>query len=504
VNALRETIWVLGDQLSPLLGPLATADPSRARILFVESTAKIASRHWHLQRAHLVVSGMRHLADDLDQRGFHVDYRRADSLRGGLEAHRTEFGPTLVTAMEPASWDGLEMLKSAGVSTVRSTQFLTHPDEFASWAGERRSLKMEDFYRWQRRRLGYLMDGDEPAGGRWNFDHDNRQPPPKGAHDWPAPHHEPLDDIDRQVLADLSGDLALAGRLWGADPDGTWPTSRRAALAQLDHVVELVLPGFGPHEDAMLSTNWHLAHTLLSPALNLGMLHPREVCDAVERAYRAGTVPIASAEGVIRQIIGWREYVWGTYWLWMPGYRTANELDAHRPLPPLFTGSGTQMRCLSNTLEDVRAHGWTHHIQRLMLLGNLALLAGVEPQSLVGWMWESFVDGAEWVMLPNVLGMALHADGGRMATKPYAAGGAYIDKMSDYCKGCRYDRKQRTGPDACPFTTLYWAFLDRHRDRFLRNARMAQQVRAMERLNDLEAVRDRAGDVLRALDEGIL
>ena len=504
MNAPRETIWVLGDQLSPLLGPLATADPSRTRILFVESIAKIASRHWHLQRAHLVVSGMRHLADDLVQRGFDVDYRRADSLRSGLDAHRSEFGPTLVTAMEPASWDGLEMLRSAGVSTVRSTQFLTHPDEFASWAADRRSLKMEDFYRWQRRRLGYLMDGDEPAGGRWNFDHDNREPPPKGAHDWPTPHHEPLDDIDRQVLADLSGDPALAGRLWGADPDGTWPTSRRAALAQLDHVVEFVLPGFGPHEDAMLSTNWHLAHTLLSPALNLGMLHPREVCDAVERAYRSGAVPIASAEGVIRQIIGWREYVWGTYWLWMPGYRTSNELDAHRPLPPLFTGSGTQMRCLSHTLEDVRAHGWTHHIQRLMLLGNLGLLTGVEPQSLVGWMWESFVDGAEWVMLPNVLGMALHADGGRMATKPYAAGGAYIDKMSDYCKGCRYDRKQRTGPDACPFTTLYWAFLDRHRDRFLRNARMAQQVRAMERLNDLDAVRERAVDVLRALDDGIL
>jgi deoxyribodipyrimidine photolyase-related protein len=227
-----------------------------------------------------------------------------------------------------------------------------------------------------------------------------------------------------------------------------------------------------------------------------------EVCDAVERAYRSGAVPIASAEGVIRQIIGLREYVWGTSWLWMPGYRTANELDAHRPLPPLFTGSGTQMRCLSHTLEDVRAHGWTHHIQRLMLLGNLGLLAGVEPQSLVGWMWESFVDGAEWVMLPNVLGMALHADGGRMATKPYAAGGAYIDKMSDYCKGCRYDRKQRTGPDACPFTTLYWAFLDRHRPVLARNPRMALSLRNLDRRDDLPAIRTEAQAVGERLDMG--
>jgi deoxyribodipyrimidine photolyase-related protein len=254
----------------------------------------------------------------------------------------------------------------------------------------------------------------------------------------------------------------------------------------------------------MLVSSWHLAHSLLAQYLNIGLLHPKEVCDRVETAYRDGLVPIASAEGFLRQVIGWREYVWGLYWLWGPDYRQKNELDATRPLPPLFTGAPTQMRCVSTTLASLHDHGWVHHIQRLMILGNLALLAGVDPWAMTRWMWSGFVDGAEWVMLPNVIGMALHADGGMMATKPYAAGGAYIDRMSDYCKGCRYDRKKRTGPDACPFTTLYWDFLDRHTTRFERNHRIVQQVRAAGRLADIEDVRVRAQEVLRLLDEGAL
>jgi deoxyribodipyrimidine photolyase-related protein len=365
-------------------------------------------------------------------------------------------------------------------------------------------MVMEDFYRWQRRRLGYLMDGDEPAGGRWNFDADNREPPPRdGRTTWPAPLADPLDDLDREVLDDLA---ALPGvRLWGAPPDGVWATLRPRALQRLDHFVEHLLPRFGPHEDAMLTASWHLAHGLMAQYLNIGLLHPREVCDAVEAAYRAGRVPIASAEGFLRQVIGWREYVWGLYWLWGPDYAALNELGAERALPPAFTGRApTQMRCLATTLQTVHDHGWAHHIQRLMVLGNLALLAGVKPQELTEWMWAGFVDGAEWVMVPNVVGMALHADGGKMATKPYAAGGAYIDRMSDYCRGCRYDRTKRTGPDACPFTTLYWDFLARHEERFVRNPRVAQQVRAAQRLSDLPAVRERAAEVLGLLDAGEL
>jgi deoxyribodipyrimidine photolyase-related protein len=498
-----DTVWVLGDQLNRSLGALARAEPGRTRVLLVESTAKLRSLPWHRQRAHLVIAAMRRFAAELEAEGFEVDLRRAASLQAGFREHVAEFRPGAVRAMEPASWDGLELLGRLGVDVVRSDQFLCHRDDFAAWAGTRgaRSLKMEDFYRRQRRRLGYLMDGDEPAGGRWNFDHDNRRPPPADGGHWPEPLRSPLDDLDRAVLDDLE---ASCDGLWGDEPDGTWATSRAEALRRLDHAVEHVLPVFGPHEDAMLAGNWHLAHTLLSPYLNLGLLLPGEVCDAVEAAYRAGRVPIASAEGFIRQVIGWREYVWGVYWREMPQYRTVNALGAVRPLPPALTGGSTAMRCVEVTVGDVGRHGWAHHIQRLMVLGNLGLLAGIEPWALTRWMWSGFVDGAEWVMLPNVLGMATYADGGLMATKPYAAGGAYLDRMSDYCKGCRYDRRARTGPDACPFTTLYWDFLDRHRDRFARHPRMAQQVRAADKLNDLPAVRLRAAEVLDRLDDGTL
>ncbi len=264
------------------------------------------------------------------------------------------------------------------------------------------------------------------------------------------------------MLDDLPDDC------WGAEPDGTWATTRRAALARLRHFVDDVLPMFGPHEDAMVERSWHLAHSVLSPYLNIGLLLPGEVCDAVQDAYDEGRVPIASAEGFIRQVIGWREYVWGVYWLWMPEYRDRNELGADRPVPPAFTGeASTDMNCVRNCMTTLHDHAYNHHIQRLMVLGNLAMLHGVDPWEMTEWMWSSFIDGAEWVMLPNVIGMSQWADGGMMATKPYAAGGNYIDKMSDYCGSCRYDRKQRVGDDACPFTTLYWDFLARHHDRLV-------------------------------------
>ena len=313
---------------------------------------------------------------------------------------------------------------------------------------------------------------------------------------WPTPVRSRLDEVDRQVLDELPASAV------GSDPDGTWATTRRGALARLRHVIDKVLPIFGPHEDAMLAGEWSMAHTLLSPYLNIGLLYPDEVCDAAETAFRTGRIPIASAEGFIRQIIGWREYVWGTYWLWMPGYNGLNALEAERRLPPLFRGGGTEMRCVGETLQSVEDHGYAHHIQRLMVLGNLALLSGVAPNDMVDWMWASFVDGAEWVMLPNVIGMSLYADGGMMATKPYAAGGNYINKMSDYCSGCRFNPKKRTGADACPFTTLYWDFLDRNRGRLEGNHRMARQLHASNRLSDLEEVRERAAEVLDRLDAG--
>ena len=499
-----QTVWVLGDQLGRSLTALAAARPDTHRVLMVESRAKLVSKSWHVQRAHFVMSSMRHFADDLRSEGFTVDYRHAPSLSDGFRDHVTEFAPVAVTVTEPASFRGLALVRRLGCHVERSNQFLCHYDEFAAWASGRRSFKMEDFYRWQRTRLDYLMDGPRgertPVGGRWNFDAENRRPPPKdGVNHWPEPLVDELDDIDRAVLDDI------APHCHGAPPHGLWATTRAGALRRLDHFVTRLLPEFGPHEDAMTTASWHLAHSLLSPYLNIGLLTPAEVCDAVQSAFEGGAVPIESAEGFIRQVIGWREYVWGLYWLWMPEYADANALEARRPLPPVFSDpSRTKMRCVSATLTDVQDRAWAHHIQRLMVIGNLSLIAGLDPQQLTDWMWENFVDGAEWVMVPNVIGMSQFADGGRMATKPYASGGAYIDKMSDYCKGCHYDRKKRVGDDACPFTTLYWDFMARHESVFGRNPRVAQQVRAAFKLADLDAVRARATDVLDGLTRGVI
>ena len=499
-----QTIWVFGDQLNRRIGVLADADPDEHRILLVESLAKLASKRWHRQRAHFVIASMRRFAAELEDAGFDVDLRKADSLRAGFDAHVAEYSPAEVLATEPASWDGLRLLNDLGVIVTRSNQFLCHYDEFAEWAGDKKNIKMEDFYRWQRRRLEYLMTADgEPVGGRWNFDDDNREPPPKDdANPWTDPATSALDEVDQQVLDDLD---AAGVDTWGADPDGTWATTRRAALARLRHFVENELPRFGPHEDAMVERSWHLAHSVLSPYMNIGLLLPGEICDAVQEAFDRGDVPINSAEGFIRQVIGWREYVWGVYWKWMPSYRSANALGADRPVPPAFTGAAeTEMNCVRNCVSTLHDHAYNHHIQRLMVLGNLSLLHGVDPWAMTDWMWSHFIDGAEWVMLPNVIGMSQWADGGKMATKPYAAGGNYIDKMSDYCKPCRFDRKQRVGPDACPFTTLYWDFLARHHEQLVKNARIARQVRASERLSDLPAVRERAVEVRRMLDAGTL
>ena len=408
--------------------------------------------------------------------------------------------------MAPMSWDGERLLDRLDVKAEPNRQFICSYDEFASWAEGRKNLKMEDFYRRQRLRHGILVDDGEPVGGRWNYDDENREPPPRDGRDWPEITSFDLDDIDRAVLDDLEA-MAGAGEieLWGAAPSGLWPVTRDQALRRLEEFVTSGLAPFGPHEDAMLQGEWKLAHSVLASSLNLGLLHPAEVVDAARAAYREGRVPIAGAEGFIRQVMGWREYVWGLYWLWMPEYRDVNGLDATRPLPPVITGQAdTQMACVRQTLANLSANGWTHHIERLMILGNLFLITGVRPQEVVEWMWASFVDGAEWVMLPNVLGMALHADGGRMATKPYAAGGAYINRMSDHCRGCRFDPRKRTGDTACPYTTLYWDFLARNEDRLRGNHRLGNQLGGMRKLKDLDATRDRAAQVLELLDAGDL
>jgi deoxyribodipyrimidine photolyase-related protein len=489
------TIWVLGDQLNRRIGALAQADPKQDRILMVESRSMFEGRGFHRQRIHLVKTAMRRFAAQLTDIGFQVDYRQAPTLAEGLGQHRSTFVPSAVIATNPNSRRVRSLLASLEVELHDSNQFLCSEAEFAGWANGRDSLRLEDFYRWQRRRLGYLMDGAEPVGGRWNFDHDNREPPPEDP-PWPAPPCSRLDDLDADVLAEVPSDTP------GSAPVGWWATSRRAALARLNHFVQHTLPQFGTYEDAMVSTNWHMAHSLLSPYLNLGLILPEEVCDRVEEAYRSGSVPINSAEGVIRQIIGWREFVRGIYWLW-PDQGQENVLEHNRDLPPSWLGeAGTEMNCMSITLGGLESRAWVHHIQRLMVLSSFANLYGVQPDRVLAWMRERYIDGADWVMGPNVMGMGLWADGGRMSTKPYISGGAYINRMSDYCGDCRFDPGKRTGDDACPFTTLYWDFLDRHRDILESNARMARQYANLDRLSDIDDVRERAREVTDAIGEG--
>ena len=496
----KQTVWVMGDQLNRQIGALNEAHPETHRVLMIESHGKISSQRWHIQRAHFIVASMRRFADELRAEGFEVDYRFADTMRSGFKAHRSEFSPLRVVVAEPNSFTARSLVASLELEVVRSNQFLCHPDEYSEFMGTRKTIKMEDFYRWQRRRLNIMMDGNEPAGGQWNFDAENRLPPPKTGHDrWPTPRKYELDGLDQQVIADVSGNT------WGDVPMGVWATTRAEALERMNFFVSEILPMFGEHEDAMLKSNWHLAHSLLSPYLNNGLLLPGEVVAAAEAAYRNGSVPINSAEGFIRQIIGWREYIWNCYWRWMPDYAEMNSLDAQVEIPPMFMdSSATQMSCMKSVISHVEERSYAHHIERLMVLGNFALIAGINPQQLTQWMWHSFIDAAEWVMVPNVIGMSQYADGGMLATKPYASGGAYIDRMSDHCKGCAYDRKKRVGEDACPFTVLYWDFFLRHQVRFVKNPRVARQVRAAQQLADKNELQEVAVVMKKKLQEGTL
>jgi deoxyribodipyrimidine photolyase-related protein len=380
--------------------------------------------------------------------------------------------------------------------------FLTPRPLFAQWAGAQKSLVMENFYRAQRLRLNILMEGAEPLGGRWNYDADNRMPPPKGEHKWPPYLEHPRDEIDRQVLQEIA-DRKLP--VYGDAPDTTWGTTRAAALKQLDHFLNKAFSEFGAYEDAMTTQSWAVNHSLLSPYLNVGLLHAEEVVAAALKRFKMGDIPLAGAEGFIRQIIGWREYINGLYWFFGDLYRAENGLAAKRSLLPLFEDSSkTKMNCVSTNVRDIEARAWVHHIPRLMVLSNLALITGTSPQEFLDWMRRSFIDAADWVMVPNVIGMSLHADGGKLATKPYASGGSYISKMSNYCKSCPFDPKKRVGDDACPFTTLYWDFLARHRERFAKNHRMAQQLAGINRLSDLPQLQERAEEVLDLLSRGEL
>lgn len=475
--------WLFADQLGPHFRF------GREGVVLVESTAALGRRRYHRQKLHLLLSALRHRAAEL---GDSAVLLRTRTYAEALD----ELGET-VRVYEPTSRPAADLvqrlLDDGRVEAVDPTPGYTLPRaDFAQWAGGWRRLRLEDFYRFQRQRLDLLVDDGRPVGGRWSFDEDNREPPPKGRDhlDVPAPYRPREDDIDAQVRADLDrwerdGVVTTVGR----DGPRLFAATRREALAALERFVTERLPAFGPHEDAMLRGDWAMAHSLLSAPMNLGLLDPVEVAHRAVRAYEEGEAPLASVEGFVRQVVGWREYVWHLYWHFGPTYRRRNALAAHEPLPPWFDdldADAVDAACLHDVLAGVRDRGWVHHIPRLMVLGNWAAQRGYDPDELTEWFQTRFVDGYDWVMPPNVVGMSQHADGGAMATKPYVSGGAYLDRMSDYCGGCRYDPKLRVGEDACPFTAGYWAFLDRNAERLQGNPRLARPLQQRHRLTDLE------------------
>ena len=490
---MKRIIYIPFDHLHRKFGALKDADPKDDLIVLVESARMTTGRNWHKERLFFLISSARHFAKSLEDEGFKVEYVKAATTVAGLKIVQKNYLKLPIVCAEPSSFRQFEALKAHGVIFVENDFFLTPRALFHSWAKDQKNYLMENFYRKQRTRLNILMEGNEPVGGSWNFDKENRLPPPK-KYEGPKYLEHQRDEIDNQVSLEISH-----------EPTKTWATTRKGALAQLKNFIDNHFAEFGPLEDAMTTDNWALHHSVLSPYLNNGLLHPSEVIRAAVQAFNKGSIPIESAEGFIRQVIGWREYVNGMYWFLGPDYRENNQLNATRKLLPLFNDPNkTQMNCIKQTVTDIDDRAWVHHIPRLMLLSNLALITGTNPQEFLEWMREVFIDASEWVMVPNVIGMGVHADGGTMMTKPYAAGGAYISRMSNYCKPCAYDPKLRVGDKACPFTTLYWDFLDRHKEAFVKNHRMSQQIFGLNRLSDLPELKERAMDVLEGLEAGTI
>lgn len=500
------TVWILGDQLTPTHPALVGADRSDTVILMIESSERARQLRYHKQKLVLIFSAMRHFAEELRADGWRVDYRREQpDFAGAFADHVAEFRPARVKMMEPTEYGVADRLASvvgaAGIpfELLPTTLFLSDRAEFAKQARGKKTLLMEAFYRRMRRQTGILMQSDgEPVGGAWNFDKENRETPEPGHHFPPVPLFPP-DDVTREVMNWVAREFPDAfGEM---EPFG-WAVTRADARAVYDDFLEHRLDRFGPYEDAMVSGEYALYHSLVSPYLNLGLLDPLELAREAEAAYRAGKVRLNSAEGIVRQFIGWREFIYQLYWLKMPEFAEMNFFGDERRLPHYYWDGDTRMRCLRECVTQLRETGHTHHIQRLMVLGNFALIAGIRPQEVNEWFWLGYVDAFEWVTLPNVIGMTLYADGGFLATKPYAASAAYINKMSDYCRGCAYDAKKRHGTGACPFNSLYWDFLDRNREKLGTNQRMAMMYATWDRMTEAERSRTlaHAAEVLSGLE----
>lgn len=500
---------ILGDQLDPRH---PWFDRVRDDVVYVLMEVRQETDYvlHHAQKVLAIFAAMRDFARQLRADGHRVHYLAIDDpanrqrIPANLDTLLAEHQASAFEYQAPDEWRLDALLagyaRSLGVPArmADSAHFYTARDEADALFAGRKQWLMERFYRAMRVKHGVLMEGDAPAGGKWNFDADNRKA-------WPGTPPEPPEPPEVRPMHDhaaLWQTLAATGVPSFGVPQADafrWPLNRAEALAQLDAFLAHGLPHFGDYQDAMSTRAWRLFHSLLSFALNTKMLDPREVVAQAELVWRTGHAPLAAAEGFIRQILGWREYVRGVYWARMPGYADSNHFGHTLPLPQWFWTGETRMRCLAHAVGQSLEHAHAHHIQRLMVIGNFALLAGLDPQAVHRWYLGVYIDAFEWVELPNTLGMSQFADGGLLATKPYVSSAAYIDRMSDYCRGCAYDRRQRTGETACPFNALYWDFFDRHAASLGRNPRLGMVYRQLGKL-DMAPVRARASSLRARLD----
>lgn len=512
MSSTKKLIVVLGDQLD-LRNPALTANPPReADVLMVESLVESTVVWVHKVRIALFLSAMRHFAEELRHAGYTVHYQSLvdtgqRSLVDEVAQVCKQHGYVAIDMAEPGEWrleqDFLQFAKTSKIKLrlLEDTHYLCSRTEFAKWASGYKQMRMEYFYREMRKRTGVLMEGAEPAGGKWNFDADNRSAFPKNGPGTIAPPaaFKP-DDITQQVFEEVEQHFPKHP---GTLANFQWPVTREQALQALDTFIAKRFENFGTYQDAMWTNTPFGWHSLVSSSINLHLLHPMEVIEKAEAAFRENKVDIASAEGFIRQILGWREFMRGVYWLDMPKMREDNFLQAKQDLPKWFWTGQTQMNCLKDSIGQTMGHGYAHHIQRLMVIGNFALLAGLVPQQVEDWFLAVYVDAVEWVELPNVAGMALFANGGRFTSKPYIASGAYIKRMSNYCTGCKYKPAEKVGDEACPFTTLYWGFLDRHEKMLSANPRTGLMAKNIARLDDAQrtALRQKVADTFKNIEQ---
>ncbi|MBF5059204.1 cryptochrome/photolyase family protein [Candidatus Neptunochlamydia vexilliferae] len=474
---------VLGDQLSETLTALEGCDKKKDSILFCETLDEFTHVKHHKKKIAFLISARRHFASLLKKKKYPVYYVELtqDSLSTVIQKVMQDKKLSRLIVTFPSEYHVLKELEALKVELeIRSdTRFLSTPEEFAAWAKGRKELMMEFFYREMRKKHQVLMEQKGPIGGKWNYDAENRNPPKEGLQ-VPPPYEEKQDRITQEALALVKRHFSTH---FGDLAPFYFAVTREGALKALDLFITERLPLFGHYQDAMIEKEPWMFHSHISFYINTGLLEPLEVIERAEEAYQKEKAPLSAVEGFIRQILGWREYVRGIYWLKMPQYATLNFFNAKRSLPEFFWTGKTPMNCLAQCVRETKENAYAHHIQRLMVLGNFALIAGLYPDEVNEWYWIVYADAYQWVELPNVTGMILYADGGILGTKPYAASGAYINKMSNYCKNCAYNVKEKNGEKACPFNYLYWDFLLRNQTKLSDNRRLQMIYRTLQKMD---------------------